>query len=97
MPSPLSALSPIDGRYYKQLAPLAAYCSEAALIRYRVRVEIEWLIALAQEPAVAEVRPFSAAAVGELRQAAAGFAEADAARVKEIESRTNHEDRKSVV
>jgi len=91
MPSPLSALSPLDGRYHKQLAPLTAYCSEAALIRYRVRVEIEWLIALAEEPAVAEVRPFSAAAVGELRQAAAGFAESDAARVKEIEARTNHD------
>ena len=47
MPTPLSALSPLDGRYHKQLAPLAEYCSEAALIRYRVRVEIEWLIALA--------------------------------------------------
>ena len=91
MPSPLSALSPLDGRYHKQLARLAAYCSEAALIRYRVRVEIEWLIALAEEPAVAEVRAFSAAAVDALRQAAAGFTEADAARVKEIESRTNHD------
>ena len=91
MPSPLGALSPLDGRYHKQLAPLAAYCSEAALIRYRVRVEIEWLSALAQDPGVAEVRPFSAAAAGELRQAVAGFAVADAARVKEIESRTNHD------
>ncbi len=91
MPSPLSALSPLDGRYHKQLAPLAAYCSEAALIRYRVRVEIEWIIALAQEPALPEVRPFSAAAVAELRQAASAFAETDAARVKEIESRTNHD------
>ena len=86
MPSPLSALSPLDGRYHKQLAPLAAYCSEAALIRYRVRVEIEWLIALAQDPALAELRPFSTKAVAELRQAAADFAEADAARVKEIEA-----------
>ncbi len=91
MPSPLSALSPLDGRYHKQLAPLTAYCSEAALIRYRVRVEIEWLIALAQEPGVTEVRPFSAATVSDLRQAAADFAEADAARVKEIEARTNHD------
>ena len=91
MPSPLSALSPLDGRYHKQLAPLTAYCSEAALIRYRVRVEIEWLIALAQEPGIAEVRPFSAAALEQLRQAAAAFGEADAARVKEIESRTNHD------
>jgi adenylosuccinate lyase len=91
MPSPLSALSPLDGRYHKQLAPLTAYCSEAALIRYRVRVEIEWLIALAQEPGLAELRPFSTKAVAELRQAAADFAEADAARVKEIEARTNHD------
>jgi adenylosuccinate lyase len=91
MPSPLSALSPLDGRYHKQLAPLTAYCSEAALIRYRVRVEIEWLIALAQDPVLAEIRPFSAATVVELRQAAAGFGEADAARVKEIEARTNHD------
>ncbi|MBK5102757.1 MAG: adenylosuccinate lyase [Burkholderiales bacterium] len=91
MPSPLSALSPLDGRYHKQLAPLTAYCSEAALIRYRVRVEIEWLIALAQDSGLAEIRPFSAATVAELRQAAAGFGEADAARVKEIEARTNHD------
>jgi adenylosuccinate lyase len=91
MPSPLSALSPLDGRYHKQLAPLTAYCSEAALIRYRVRVEIEWLIALAQDPRLAEIRPFSAAALVELRQAASAFAETDAARVKEIESRTNHD------
>jgi adenylosuccinate lyase len=81
----------LDGRYHRQLAPLTAYCSEAALIRYRVRVEIEWLIALAQEPGLAEVRPFSAAAAAELRQAAAAFGETDAARVKEIESRTNHD------
>ncbi|MBE0622320.1 MAG: adenylosuccinate lyase, partial [Burkholderiales bacterium] len=91
MPSPLSALSPLDGRYHKQVAPLAAYCSEAALIRYRVRVEVEWLIALAQDPGLPEIRPFSSTAVAELRQAAAAFAEADAARVKEIESRTNHD------
>ncbi len=91
MPSPLSALSPLDGRYHKQAAALAAHCSEAALIRYRVRVEIEWLIALAQDPGLSEIRPFSAAALAELRQAAAVFAEADAARVKEIEARTNHD------
>ena len=91
MPSPLTALSPLDGRYHRQLAPLTAYCSEAALIRYRVRVEIEWLIALAQDPGLAEIRPFSATAVDDLRQAATAFAEADAARVKEIESRTNHD------
>ncbi len=91
MPSPLGAISPLDGRYHKQVAALGAYFSEAALIRYRVRVEIEWLIALAQEPALAEIHPFSAATVAELRQVAAAFGEGDAARVKEIESRTNHD------
>ena len=91
MPSPLLALSPLDGRYHKQLAPLTAYCGEAALIRYRVRIEIEWLIALAQDATLREIRPFTAATVLELRQAAAAFAETDAARVKEIESRTNHD------
>ena len=91
MPTPLGALSPLDGRYHKQLAALAAHCSEAALIRYRVRVEIEWLIALAQHPGIAELRPFSAATVALLRQTAAQFGEAEAARVKEIEARTNHD------
>ncbi len=91
MPSPLSALSPLDGRYHKQLAALTVYCSEAALIRYRVHIEIEWLIALAQDPGMAELKPFSAAAISELRQAAATFTEADAARIKEIEARTNHD------
>ena len=91
MPSSLSALSPLDGRYHKQVAPLSAYFSEAALIRYRLRVEIEWLIALAGNPALPEIKPFSKAALGELRQAVAAFAEPDAERVKEIESRTNHD------
>ncbi|MBE0614854.1 MAG: adenylosuccinate lyase [Burkholderiales bacterium] len=91
MPSALNALSPLDGRYHKQLSPLTAYCSEAALIRYRVRVEIEWLIALAQDPALAEIRAFSAATVAELRKAVTDFGETEAARVKEIESRTNHD------
>ena len=91
MPSSLGALSPLDGRYHKQVAALSAYFSEAALIRYRARVEIEWLIALAGEPGISELKPFSEAAQGELRQAVQAFSEADAARVKEIEARTNHD------
>src|SRR5438093_12618051 len=60
-PSPLNALSPLDGRYHKQLEPLRACFSEAALFRYRIAVEIRWLLALAAESAIAEIKPFSKA------------------------------------
>src|SRR2546429_158996 len=53
-PSPLNALSPLDGRYHKQLEPLRACFSEAALFRYRIAVEIRWLLALAAEPTLAD-------------------------------------------
>src|SRR6266513_1881028 len=56
-PSPLNALSPLDGRYHKQLEPLRACFSEAALFRYRIAVEIRWLLALAAEAAIAEIKP----------------------------------------
>ena len=56
--TPLTALSPLDGRYGAQLDALRGYFSEAGLIRYRVHVEIEWLIALAAEKALAEIGPF---------------------------------------
>ena len=59
MPSPLAALSPLDGRYAKALDPLRAYFSEQALIAYRIRIELEWLQALAAERAVRELKPFS--------------------------------------
>ena len=58
MPSPLAALSPLDGRYAKALDPLRAYFSEQALIGYRIRIELEWLQALAQERAIRELKPF---------------------------------------
>jgi len=90
-PTPLSALSPLDGRYHKQLEPLRTILSEAGLIRARVRVEVEWLLALADEPGVAEVSPFSRGAVDALRGLVAGFSEADAERVKAIEATTNHD------
>src|SRR5207302_1455961 len=57
-PSPLNALSPLDGRYHKQLEPLRACFSEAALFRYRIVVEIRWLLALAAESAIGEIKPF---------------------------------------
>ena len=87
----LTALSPLDGRYGAKVAPLTGHFSEFGLIRHRVRVEISWLIALADEPAIAEVPPFSAAARAALDQAAQSFAPSDAARVKDIERKTNHD------
>ena len=59
MPSPLAALSPLDGRYSRSADPLRGYFSEQALIRYRVRIELEWLQALAAERAFKELKPFS--------------------------------------
>ncbi len=90
-PTPLTAISPLDGRYSAQVDALRPFFSEYGLIRYRVRVEIEWLIALAAEPAVREVGPFSADAVAFLRALANGFSEDDGERVKAIESQTNHD------
>jgi adenylosuccinate lyase len=87
----LTALSPLDGRYRAKVAPLADHFSEFALIRHRVRVEIAWLLALADEPAIPEVPPFDAAARDELALVCEGFAPVDAARVKEIERTTNHD------
>jgi len=91
MPSPLTALSPLDGRYEKSAAPLRPYFSEAALIRYRVLIELEWLKALAAERRLREIRPFSRATVATLDRVVAGFGEGDAERVKAIEAETNHD------
>ncbi len=91
MNSPLTALSPLDGRYASQLDALRPFFSEFGLIRHRVRVEIEWLIALAAEPALGEIRPFTPATVAALRELVDGFSEADGARVKAIEAETNHD------
>lgn len=89
--SPLTALSPLDGRYQSKVAGLRACFSEFALIRYRVHVEIEWLKALSAESALSEVPPFSAATISELNDVANSFSEDDAQAVKAIESRTNHD------
>jgi len=89
--SPLTAISPIDGRYGAKTAPLREIFSEFGLIKYRVIVEIRWLQCLAAHPGVAEVPPFSAAANALLDDLAAGFSEADAQRIKDIEKTTNHD------
>ncbi|MGB7815886.1 MAG: adenylosuccinate lyase [Methylotenera sp.] len=87
----LNALSPLDGRYQTKLDALRPYFSEYALIKHRAWVEIEWLKALAAAPELAEIAPFSADTIKELDNAIANFSEHDAAQVKAIEVRTNHD------
>jgi adenylosuccinate lyase len=89
--STLTALSPLDGRYRAKVAPLAEHFSEYALIRERVRVELAWLEALADEPGITEVSPFSEGAREQIAQAGREFSVADAERIKAIERTTNHD------
>ncbi|MBW8776427.1 MAG: adenylosuccinate lyase [Stenotrophomonas sp.] len=89
--SALLALSPLDGRYAGKVDALRPIFSEYGLIKARITVEVEWLLALAAEPGIVELAPFSDAAVARLRALAAGFSPAQAARVKEIERTTNHD------
>jgi adenylosuccinate lyase len=91
MSSPLTALSPLDGRYAAKVRPLQEHFSEFALIRERVAIEIEWLLALSAEPSFKPLAPFSAKTSKELRGAASKFGHADAERVKAIEAKTNHD------
>jgi adenylosuccinate lyase len=87
----LDAISPLDGRYRSQMQELAPYASELALIRYRVRVEIAWLMALGSEPGIAEVAPFTAKEIAALEALATNFSAQDGARVKALEAETNHD------
>src|SRR5215510_1291037 len=91
MPSPLAALSPLDGRYARTADPLRGYFSEQALIRYRVRVELAWLEALAAERSIKELKPFSAQTKGSFEKLVRDFGEADAEKIKAIEAETNHD------
>ena len=91
MPSPLAALSPLDGRYAKALDPLRGYFSEQALIGYRIRIELEWLQALAKERAIKELKPFSPRTAGQFQGLLKSFSERDAEHVKNIEAETNHD------
>jgi adenylosuccinate lyase len=86
----LTAISPIDGRYRNKTERLAEYFSEYALIRYRVRVEIEYFIALCQLP-LPQLSDFSATYFPQLRSLYTDFSETDARRVKDIENITNHD------
>jgi len=89
--TPLTALSPLDGRYAAKVEPLRAHFSEFGLIRNRIRVEIEWLKALAANPGIAEVPGFTPDTLTQLDRAVAEFSLADAEAVKKIESVTNHD------
>jgi len=87
----LLALSPLDGRYASKVDALRPIFSEYGLIRARIKVEVEWLLALAAEPGITELAAFSPGAVQQLRALAENFSPAQAARVKEIERTTNHD------
>ncbi len=87
----LTALSPLDGRYAAKVESLRDHFSEYGLIRNRVRVEIEWLKALAADDAIAECPAFSDVTIVELNRIVSDFAVADAEAIKTIEARTNHD------
>src|SRR5512141_2460394 len=88
--SPLTALSPLDGRYAGKTEPLRPIFSEFGLMHRRVLVEVRWLIALADESGIGEVA-FSAAARQRLMTIGEGFSLRDAERIKAIERTTNHD------
>ena len=88
--SPLSAISPIDGRYHNTTAELSAYFSEYALIKYRVFIEVEYFIALCEYP-LPQLQNFNKSLVEKLRSIYRNFSEADAQSIKEIEKTTNHD------
>ena len=88
---PLKAISPLDGRYFKSTEFLSDYFSEHALIRYRTKVEIEYLISLSLENGIPELEPFSKKDQQKLRRIYNSFNIDDSKRVKAIEIATNHD------
>lgn len=87
--TPITAISPIDGRYFKSVESLSQYFSEFGLIRYRILIEVEYLIALSA--AVPELTDFPVNKLNELRKIYKDFSEEDAMEIKEIEKLTNHD------
>ena len=87
----ISAVSPLDGRYAGKIKPLREIFSEFGLIRFRLHVEVEWLIALADLEQVPELKKFSSDTVDRLRAVVSDFSAQDALKVKEIERETNHD------
>lgn len=88
--SPLTAISPIDGRYRSKTDLLAAYFSEYALIKYRVLVEVEYFIALCELP-LPQLSSVDKTVFPKLREIVTSFSEEDALLIKEIEKTTNHD------
>ena len=86
----LNAISPIDGRYRSKVEPLACYFSEGALIKYRVRVEVEYFIALCEMP-LPQLKGVDKAVLPQLRAIYENFSDEDALEIKEIEKTTNHD------
>ncbi len=89
--SPLTAISPIDGRYQIKTDSLRPIFSEYGLFRFRVQVEIEWLKALAQQEEITEIATFDDASLKQLEQIMNDFSIEDAEAIKEIEKTTNHD------
>ena len=86
----LNAISPIDGRYQSKIKELSSYYSEAALIKYRLRVEVEYFISLCELP-LPQLENFDAKLYRPLRKIYLEFSDDDAQKIKEIESTTNHD------
>ena len=87
--NPLTAISPIDGRYFETVRPLTSYFSEYALMQYRVQIEIEYLIALSGS--INELEDFPAYRIKDLRSIYKNFSRENAEQIKEIEKTTNHD------
>ncbi len=87
----LTAVSPVDGRYANKTSALREYFSEYALIRERIRIEVRWLLHLAQEPGIPELPPFDPMITAQLESLAENFSLEEAAEVKAIEAETNHD------
>src|SRR5437773_12077342 len=88
--SPLTALSPVDGRYRSKVEVLDQYFSEYALIRYRVYVEVEYFIALVEQN-LPQLKSFDRSKFEALRNLYRKFSDEDATGIKEIEKTTNHD------
>lgn len=87
----IKSLTPLEGRYGHITEPLGDYFSEWALIKYRIHVEVEWLIAMASNSDFAEIRPFTTDEITFLRDIVKNFDDTAALRIKEIERTTNHD------
>jgi len=93
----LGALSPLDGRYSSSVKELNAYFSEAALMRYRIYVEVEYLIALSHEKKISELPTLSKRQQARLRSSYQKFDLNSAQTVKQVEAETNHSEAQQII